>query len=507
MFCQVIKTKNISRKKRWCDYGRSERHAPWKILLPLSEGAEVLAVGLKGKALSSLGRSWKTVHAYKCCDKEVRWAREQAEALGEDDRIKIIADLGKSNERYSAIAINGKYGLEFKPNFFHGLLVSGGMVIWVGNSKDVPSASDLYKNGYDGVRSYGLMPPKSQTSLIPISSRGSTSAALDLLMPGTSKGRIMIKVSRLAAKFGCQKRLASNRVVIGQKQGRLNEGEYLQNWIGKQIGGLITELAVYVGWERLVVQLLDDKNKVCGILKFAETSRGKTANEHEEKILNRLQATSELDGLVPRILHRGTWQGKSFHVQSAADFGPRKYSARLTPFHIGFLKVLSQLDRSEIYLNEWPRWQEIKDWINNSEFTSNKDSEDLKKALSRCEKSLNGLKIPFHRVHGDFNPWNIIVGSGRIMVVDWEESQPSGLPYSDLLRFITAKKAARNNKQPSIQYIFSLVNSLVRTGFDIAKESLATELALLAAVNECWTRYSWWQGGNLRSSARRPAND
>lgn len=520
----IIDDRNLSRAKEdtslaapipeelisagWYKYGRNERHASWKLLLPVSEKEPVLAVGLKGRDLASLGRSWSLVHAYKCSDREIEWAIKQAQCLGDKGqlKVKVVTSLDRLAEGYSAIAVDSESGVSCAPDVVFRLLEPGGTALWVGRHRDVPSRSSLDRQGYDRVRSYAMMPPGDQTAAIPISQRESTFAALELFMPGTLRGRLLLRIGCLLAIAGYQKILGVKRIIAGSKQGTLKSSEYLQDWISNCMVGSVADFAIYTGWERLVVQLLDDNKRVLGIMKISETRRGSVANEHEARVLQQLHNIPDLRSMVPQIMMIGTWQGKSVQVQSGSNIGRRRYTVRLTPMHIRFLQGLSYLGRSEMYLEEWPRWRDIQQWAHNGRFASTAEAKQLRTALKHCYSSLKGFKIPFHRVHGDFNPWNVLVGPEQIMVVDWEESQADGLPLSDLVRFGVARQIAHTGKRLSVQHFLSPEGLLepISSELEALRKSLSlpAEIVQLAAIHECWVRFSWWMGGNMQSAGR-----
>lgn len=64
---------------------------------------------------------------------------------------------------------------------------------------------------------------------------------------------------------------------------------------------------------------------------------------------------------------------------------------------------------------------------------SNADSIVLTRALNEIDDPTN---LPAVRIHGDFAPWNLKLHSGAATLVDWEDSQPSGLPLHDAYHFV-----------------------------------------------------------------------
>ena len=61
----------------WHSYQLKDRHAPWKVFLPISKKKPILVLGLFGSDLASLGRSWELVHVYKSEESDIKWANKQ----------------------------------------------------------------------------------------------------------------------------------------------------------------------------------------------------------------------------------------------------------------------------------------------------------------------------------------------------------------------------------------------------------------------------------------------
>jgi hypothetical protein len=58
-------------------------------------------------------------------------------------------------------------------------------------------------------------------------------------------------------------------------------------------------------------------------------------------------------------------------------------------------------------------------------------------AVSRALQEVDDpSELPAVRTHGDFAPWNIRLQNGSAALVDWEDSEPRGLPFHDVYHFV-----------------------------------------------------------------------
>jgi hypothetical protein len=65
--------------------------------------------------------------------------------------------------------------------------------------------------------------------------------------------------------------------------------------------------------------------------------------------------------------------------------------------------------------------------------------EPLLDRLAAVCHDLSGLRVPLVAVHGDFALGNVLVARDRVTgVVDWELGRPSGLPFTDVLKFVSS---------------------------------------------------------------------
>ena len=61
------------------------------------------------------------------------------------------------------------------------------------------------------------------------------------------------------------------------------------------------------------------------------------------------------------------------------------------------------------------------------------DARTVQRALAELD---DPSELPAVRMHGDFAPWNIRLQRGAAALVDWEDSEPCGLPLHDAYHFV-----------------------------------------------------------------------
>ena len=98
----------------------------------------------------------------------------------------------------------------------------------------------------------------------------------------------------------------------------------------------------------------------------------------------------------------------------------------------------------------------------------------IERFLSRCPSPVLERPLKLNRVHGDFIPWNLKVGSdptSPLSVIDWEYYRPRGLPLSDFafftyftLDFLSPKNIPSNPRFLKSINERSIVEFAIRSG-------------------------------------------
>ncbi len=419
---------------KWHQYGRSARHSLWKFLLPASKESPVLGIGLEGRDLASLGRSWTLIDVLDSKDAALSWAVEQAKSLGQTYKFRILERFNPQG-KYPAIAVNVKEGLSGGAGPFYDVLEPGGMVIFLGQQRHLPTRHELVKLGFRAMREYMFLPFENPTILVPLLSRRSIKASVSFMNPEDLLKRLALRFFPLAPAARILGTLGSQFLMVAQRPGRLPEGSYLFDWISEKIGETVVDATVYGGWTKQVFQLFGSKSQILGYAKTSDVVPGEQSLQRENKILKALTGHRELTPFLSPNVFMDHWQRHTVQIMQGSASSPQKRGWHLTPAHYDFLNRMGEIDVREMPLEQWPVWTVLWNWAHEGEFASQDDRQTAQRIIKSCAQNLSNGKIPFHRVHGDFSPWNTLLHRGRLTVIDWEDSTCCGLPLYDFVYF------------------------------------------------------------------------
>lgn len=485
---------NRDRFPEWTAYPLQQRHALWKTLLP-SGLDPILAVGIGPVGLASLARTRQNVHTYQCHEDHIRWAQRQGEALHQQYAFRRLDSLEQSEGTYSAIAIDTREAGDLDEESAFELLRPGGSVVWIGLPAQESLRRRLGHQGSRRLREYGLIPPSGRV-LLPLRHRSAALSGLELFNPNSLQKRWALRLARLVAFLGGARFLSRELVVLCRREGKLTGARYLLDWLREELGWPIADAAVFSGWERLTLKLLSEEGRPLGFAKLPETPLGADAISREAALLKEFSRSPGLHEFVPRSVAVYEWLDQRIHIESHEETGRRGHSGTLTERHLSFLQKLSGTDSNYMRLRDWHRWEEIAAWMDRDCLALEVDGARLREAFRTCASALNGRSLLFHRVHGDFTPWNTVSGSKRLLVVDWEESEAAGLPLADAVHFLLAPLLERSNGAASPSQLLAPCIRRLRGNKALARLmtslALPQESLLLAVIYILWVRDQWW---------------
>jgi hypothetical protein len=122
-------------------------------------------------------------------------------------------------------------------------------------------------------------------------------------------------------------------------------------------------------------------------------------------------------------------------VQTPLEHTAASFRPVWTPWHEQFTDHLAAVDTAVIPLGRWPGLPALMSWVRRDAGNESGPGERERQVIERAVSRLADVRLPCHRVHGDFTPWNVFAHRGRVMVFDWEYSEAPGLPLSDLFHF------------------------------------------------------------------------
>jgi len=161
----------------------------------------------------------------------------------------------------------------------------------------------------------------------------------------------------------------------------------------------------------------------------------------ETSWLRELEATSELERQVPRLLAEGrASSGRRYLVTTLAP-GSRTTRA-FTSGHAVFLAALGRVRREVMNFAASPCLGRLEsDAAGLGPEAMATERAMLRAALHDCRVLLGDWAGPFVIAHGDFVPWNIRVRGERIFVFDWEQARAGSNPLYDALNFRVMQRA------------------------------------------------------------------
>ncbi len=404
--------------------------APWKLLLPALPDRPVLAMGLPQKDLRELARGRVPVHVL-LTDEDSSQLPQCAEKEGELIGVSL-ACLPPSY--YRAVAVGPKHVRAVRPDEVAQLLCPGGASAWIGGRGTLPAKARLLSAGFDSALLYARLPRATGKILLPLNQKRATRRGLFFYTPGKWHKRAALRLADIALCLGCQI-IFSPSVVVGQRQaGKAPKNAYLLDWLSGSLGAPVADVTIHSGWRKRTLLLLDEDGEPLAVAKAADNPVAKEAMGRETEALNQIARSAELRRFVPAVLAVGHWGEHDVQVQSTAPLRVR-YSTALTATHMSFLTALMGLGRREMSLTQWPSWERLYRAAQQWAPASADDARAVREAIEAARTSLREARIPFHRIHGDFAPWNIRMAPGQFVVVDWEQSDAQGLPFYDLVHF------------------------------------------------------------------------
>lgn len=373
-----------------------ERSVSWKVLLPITEGIRILAVGLTPEEATGLARSYGSVNV----------------TPGEQKYDIVV--IGK--EIRDAVAIDDY----LSPLANDGTLVACSRF----------AQRSAKKRGLTCVGQYAGLPPKQPRVFIPLTSRKTREAGLSFHSPGSLPGKAWLNMTRFLNSAGFVAHLRHGSVTIWTS-GKHSNMPSIQRWISRETGWDVGDMVIYAGSDSAdrkitVLAMSPDCNRKI-IVKIADTEPAVAAVNRESASL-RILAQSSLAAAVPSVIAEDSFGPYFIQLQTFLNRGSGQYGT-LSDAHMNFLSALSHINRESIPIHKTMEWLIIS------------EAKGLPDAITRIASHIKNVRvanaeIDCHMIHGDFAPWNIITQGDSILVYDWENSNPSGFPFHDIFHFI-----------------------------------------------------------------------
>jgi hypothetical protein len=435
-----------------------ERSVSWKVLLPQEPSSKVLAIGLDAGGLLGLVRTWKKVDYIPNLEEpDSSFADLCGDMAG---RVSQVPPSSNIEGKYDLVIVNPhllKRGSVANLKQPSRLLSGSGVLVCLPSRDSGSQRKVLHSVNLPFVSRYAALPKVQPRIYFPISSHEFRSRGLSFHTPGRHGIRLLLRAARWLSHAGLKFPYARGGLIFASS-GPLTRRGGLVHWLSKQLGCHIDDLVVYAGSDRkhrkITALTLDLQPGTEFVVKIADTEAGAQAIRREVDALYSINS-GPLRVHIPKLLvEEGTWNNYLIQVQAFVAGNPWRQVKDLTDAHIDFLTKLSYVNRHKVPFTSSALWHKLKQEIANG----NVDSlpRPISKSIDTIMKSdLVAAEVPCHRTHGDFTSWNIRFHNGILYAIDWEDSEPEGLPFTDIACFLYSK--LETSHKPALQdFYFSL---------------------------------------------------
>jgi hypothetical protein len=290
------------------------------------------------------------------------------------------------------------------------------------------ASEDLEAQGFKYIRRFAVLPSLRRARwFIPLDSAAVSSGAFNIYTPARTSARI----KQLAAKV-----LARTHLPLWYRDHVTIASRELPP-VEKAIRGLFpttdVRLALSAGApeparnRKPSLAVLDPAGKIVAVGKIGISALARQITAHEALVLKALSDLPEAKFQSPKLLFAGDIEGNHLVVQSALAGSPP--AAQWTPAHELFLETLRRGSLKPAAYTAMVRS------LNARLPLLAVLGDRLQNVLDEMMPVLEGMKVPWTIVHGDFAPWNLRQHMGRISAFDWEYAQLDGLPLIDETHF------------------------------------------------------------------------
>lgn len=432
------------------DVSLDERSVAWKIVLPCEKDAPLLVVGLNVGGIAGLARTWGRIDCL-VSHGSTEILKKLPEGLG--NKVRIITSLDEIRGKYRIIVLASFDTYSFIPiKRLNQLLSAADIVVCLRFLGCPLLVRDLYRYGFGTVRRYAALSKKHPRIFFPISSGRTVSKGLMFHIPGRRRIRWMLLIAKWLSQIGCKAHLAHAELFLATNSEAFSQENHLKQWLTERLGCPLSDMIVYAGSDlkrrKITALVLDKLGKKEFVVKIADTEYGAEAIRQESTALRRI-ASSPLREQAPQVVtDQREWNGYSIQVQTLVAGDSFRQTQTLTDAHFKFLNELSQIDRIIVPIHSTPAWKNLISSLDNIDL-SNLPRPIVSVIKRFTRDNFKSKTILCHRTHGDFAPWNIRLKGDAIYVVDWEDSEQIGLPFTDALYFLYSRSELSGLPNPT----------------------------------------------------------
>jgi hypothetical protein len=194
---------------------------------------------------------------------------------------------------------------------------------------------------------------------------------------------------------------------------------------------------------KAVLQLMDERGNVIAFVNICWNDLTRPLVLLEGEVLAELATPGRAPATfsVPRLLHRGGWQGYELLVvepigQSGQSAGP---GAPLQPTRE--VASLGGNARGALASSGW--WRELRERLDAIGRRSLSEDAEL------LERRAGSRELAFGGCHGDWTPWNMTRHEGLLMVWDWERFRHGAPIGIDAIHYAFMVSLRRRRRPPA----------------------------------------------------------
>ena len=287
------------------------------------------------------------------------------------------------------------------------------------------------------------------------------SKALELYNAQNKMAILFKKISKLTGGYGFTQTV---RLMISRDQKNVERNKiHFLEYIKEIVKNDDIEFSISLGTpgpdRKPVIQIISNTGESVGFVKVGTESTNKLV-QNEAGAIDKLSQSSSECFCVPKLLNKGWWHDHFYAVQSAPKEKILSAPKHLHKCHMKVLKELSDINTEWITLTSSKYWELLNKRVE-AIVEKNHYYNIIKDALSTVENRLGNKVLPFHMSHGDFAPWNTYLVGEKLYLFDWEYSQDSALPGSDLFHFIIQTNFLLGKKDAG--EVFKIIDEVIQS--------------------------------------------
>jgi thymidylate kinase len=196
-----------------------------------------------------------------------------------------------------------------------------------------------------------------------------------------------------------------------------------------------------------VVQVIDSGGRTLAWVKVGWNEATRELVRHEAETVKSVQERGPRSFNLPQVLHVGPWRDRLLLVESISTGPLRAAPRRFQSPYPALLAELRELNRDNRPLRQ-SRF--VAGIASRSELLPDGHARRLvQRGLNHLERIVGRDVLPFHFCHGDFAPWNMLSAGGRIVLFDWEYSDPAAPAGYDAFHFLLQTGSLLERRTPA----------------------------------------------------------